>query len=703
MRYLIGFFAVMASVSISSVHAQPSSEANRFDNGKMWTFEYAPINYFEETYEFDADDAWFERARLGTLRIPGCTASFVSSFGLMLTNHHCSRNALNAVSELNEDLLDNGFYARSVQEERQVPGMYADQLVAINDVTSEIHAALDSAQTIAEKAQFRQDAIQRIQLRLSTSIESEGDSIVVEVIPLYHGAKYSAYTFKRYTDIRLVMAPEMKLGYFGGDTDNFTFPRYTLDITFFRVYEKGIPYETEHYFLWSLEGAKYDEAVFVVGNPGSTSRLETVAQLELRRDVTDKNLLAFLQSRIEVLELVEGQLSSSEEKAAVKNYLFSLKNARKAYTGQLGALANPDIITRRKDTETQLEKAIEQDSTLNENYGDILSNIADIQTMIRELGDKHGAFFALSNQAYSSAVMRRALLINQFLSASDERSEVLKEQIIAIPDQSSDLGVALLGARLDDFDKYLGEKAAFVSELMQDQDPEERAREIISSSALSTQESTKNILENKASLEQDPAINMVSLMWSTYQDFQSAYNGLLAQQEDLARLVGLARFDVYGTSIPPDATFSLRIADGVVKGYPYNGTFASPFTSYFGLYDHYHSYGAGSEWDLPDRWLEQIDSFDRGVPLNFTSTNDIIGGNSGSPVLNIDLELVGVVFDGNIESLSGNYIYLPEKNRSVSVDARGILEALDEVYQANRLVVELSNDALVSDQAESAN
>ena len=204
-------------------------------------------------------------------------------------------------------------------------------------------------------------------------------------------------------------------------------------------------------------------------------------------------------------------------------------------------------------------------------------------------------------------------------------------------------------------------------------------------------------------LEQDPALKLVERFFSTYQDFQSAYNGLLAQQEDLSRSVGLARFDVYGTSIPPDATFSLRIADGVVKGYPYNGTFASPFTSYFGLYDHYYSYGAGSEWDLPERWLEQIDSFDRGLPLNFTSTNDITGGNSGSPVLNIDLELVGVVFDGNIESLSGNYIYLPEKNRTVSVDARGILEALDEVYQANRLVVELSNDALVSDQAESSN
>ena len=469
MRYLIVFFAVLACVSISSVHAQSTTEADRFDNGKMWTFEYAPVDYFEETYEFDTDDGWFERARLGTLRIPGCTASFVSSYGLMLTNHHCSRNAINAVSEEGEELLDNGFYAMSVQEERQVPGMYADQLIEINDVTDEVHTALDSAQTIAEQAQFRQDAIQRIQMRLKDGIESDADSIVVEVIPLYQGARYSAYTFKRYTDLRLVMTPEMKLGYFGGDTDNFTFPRYTLDITFFRVYENGVPYETEHYFLWSLEGAKYDEPVFVVGNPGSTSRSETVAQLELRRDVTDKNLLAFLHSRITALESVEGQLSAPAEKAAVRNFLFSLKNARKAYIGQLDALADAEIMARRKDTEAQLSDAISEDPALNESYGDVISSIATIQDQIRELSPEHGAFFALTNPSYSSAVMRRALLASQFVSASGERSEVLKGQIESIPDQSIELGTALLGARLGDFDKYLGEKEAFASELLQDQ------------------------------------------------------------------------------------------------------------------------------------------------------------------------------------------------------------------------------------------
>ena len=703
MRYLIGFFALVAFISISPVHAQTSSESSLFDNGKMWTFEYAPVDFFEETYEFDTDDEWFERARMGALRIPGCTASFVSSYGLMLTNHHCSRRAISAVSEGSEELLEQGFYAKSVGEERQVPGMYADQLIAMRDVTEDVQAALDSAQTIAEKAQFQQDAIQRIQEQLKDAAKSEGDSIVVEVVSLYHGARYSAYTFKRYTDLRLVMAPEMKLGYFGGDTDNFTFPRYTLDITFFRVYENNVPFETEHFFLWSLEGVQPDDAVFVVGNPGSTSRLETVAQLELRKEVTDKNLLTFLESRIKALESAEGKLSAQEEKSAVKNFLFSLRNAQKAYTGQLATLADPAIMARRMDAEERFLAAIMEESSLSEQYGDVISEMALVQDELRELSRAHGAFFALSNPTYSSALMRRALLAHQFLMTSGDQREALKQQIMAIPDQSAELGLAFLAARFEDFKMYFGENDDLVTELLGGRAAEAAAMQILEQSALASLESTMSVLENEASLGDDPAVNMVRIMFDTYQDFQSAYAGLVGRQDDLGRSIGKARFDVYGTSIPPDATFSLRIADGKVKGYPYNGTFASPFTSYYGLYDHYHSYGAGSEWDLPDRWLQQIDSFDRSVPLNFTSTNDIIGGNSGSPVLNIDLELVGVIFDGNIESLAGNYIYLPEKNRSVSVDARGILEALDEVYQANRIVVELTNDSLVGDPVQSAN
>ena len=687
------------------VQSQISEKAEQFDNGKMWTFEYAPRAYFEETYDFEANERWFENARLGTLRIPGCTASFVSSYGLVLTNHHCSRSAIAGISQEGEDLLEDGFYAKSIAEERRIPNMYADQLIAIEDVTEEIFAATDSAQTDAERVQFREDAIAVIQARAQSNSGLDEDQVVVEVIPLYHGGRYSAYTFKRYNDLRMVMAPEMKIGYFGGDQDNFTFPRYTLDITLLRVYEDDEPFETEHYFVWSLEGAKYEEPVFVIGNPGTTSRLETVAQLELRRDVTDKNLLAFINTRIKALESVSGMPLMQNEEMQIRNSLFSLRNARKAYQGQLDALNDPRIIARKRDAERLFVQAISADEELSAKYEGIIDEMANVQDETKSLANAHGAFFALTSQNYSSALLRRGMLTYGYLQrhksgGENPQLQELRNQIEAIPDQSKDLSIALLTARLEDFRTYYGNDHSLVMSVLNGSEPLDRARELFNSSALSTQESTKRFFEGGMSAESDNVLRVIENVMSEFQDFQSAYAGLQTKQDAIGSNIGRARFEVYGTSVPPDATFSLRISDGFVRGYSYNGTVASPFTSYYGMYDHYYSYGPESDWDLPERWLEPIRSFDRSIPLNFSSTNDITGGNSGSPVINRDLELVGLIFDGNIESLSGNYIYLPEMHRSVSVDARGILEALDEIYQANRIVLELSKDELRQAEVE---
>ena len=703
--YIVILLLFIGGSSVLSAQAQPSSESARFDNGKMWTFDFPPTEYFEETYGFDIEESWFERARLGALRIPGCTASFVSSYGLVLTNHHCSRNAITGVTRSGEKLFEEGFYAEELSEERSVPGMYADMLIAIDDVTDKVNSAQDLAETEAEKVQAREDVIASIKDSLSSAFELPQGSIEVEVVPLYHGGLYSAYTFRRFDDIRLVIAPEAQIGYYGGDEDNFTFPRYTLDITFFRIYEENVPYEPEHFFLWSLEGVKSGEPVFVIGNPGSTSRLETVAQLEYRRDVSDKNLLAFIKSRIEALEAAKEAISQQEEKVTLENLLFSLRNADKAYTGQLSTIEDPVIMARRQDAEKQFVRAIMSDEQLQSTFGGEIEHMEEIQSQLRELRSAHGSFLALSSSAYSSALMRRALLFYQYQqrlesSAPSEEMEELKERIGAIGDQIDPIGYHLLAARLADFNTYLGEDEAMVAQILDGKNPEKRAQEIWDNSRLSTQESTQQALASDEALDADPAVELVSAFIESYQEFQSAFAGLSAQQSETARKIGQARYQVYGTTIPPDATFSLRIADGVVRGYPYNGTYASPFTSFFGLYDHYYSYGSNSAWALPERWLQPMDSFDLSVPLNFVSTNDIIGGNSGSPVLNKDLELVGLIFDGNIESLAGNYIYLPELNRAVSVDARGILEALDEVYSADRLVIELTDDELVPSEEE---
>jgi hypothetical protein len=698
--FFIALFSIESGASALAQAADPA-KAGRFDHGKMWTFEYPPVDYFAEAYGFEADEDWFARARLGALRIPGCTASFVSSTGLVLTNHHCGRGPVAQVAQAGENLLDEGFYAPSLTDERRVPDFFADQMIAIADVTAEVDAALAGAQTDAERAAAREEVIQAIQDRLTGEAGGADGGIVVEVAPLYHGGRYSAYTFRRYTDVRLVLTPELKLGFFGGDSDNFTFPRYALDMTFFRVYgPDGQPLETEHYFTWSLEGVQPGHPVFVVGNPGSTSRLESVAQLAVRRDVTDRSLLAFVNSRLGALVRYFDSLPPGQRPAAVRNQIFSLRNAQKAFTGQQAALNDPIVRARKQDAERAFAEAIRKTPALVARYGTTLDAMASIQDSLRVLAPEYGAFFALTSNAYSSALTRRALAAYTLLERRAAGVEPvalteLEAQVKGIADQPEALARELLAARLSDFATYLGAEDAAVHAILDGMTPGDRASALLASSALATAEKTAAALGAGTLTMEDPALAMVDAYIQRYRDFQSALAGLTARQDELASDLGRARFEVYGTAVPPDATFSLRIADGKVEGYPYNGTFASPFTSYYGLYDRFYSFGSGGEWDLPARWQSPPATFDRGVPLNFASTNDIIGGNSGSPVLNQDLELVGLVFDGNIESLSGEFIYLPEKNRAVSVDARGILEALDEIYDADRLVLELTEDELV--------
>jgi hypothetical protein len=676
------------------------ARAGRFDDGKMWTFEYPPIDYFAETYDFRPDSVWFAAARLGALRIPGCTASFVSPYGLIMTNHHCARGAITQVSRSGERLLDEGFYASSLSEERPVDGFYADQLVAIEDVTDEVYAATQGAQTDAERVQAREDAIAQIQERIQGDADED---VRVQVVPLYNGGRYSAYTYRRYDDVRLVVAPELQLGMFGGDADNFTYPRYSLDMTFFRAYgADGEPLATPEHFGWSETGVEEGDAVFVIGNPGGTYRLETVAQLEFRRDVREPAVLRFLSHRITQMEEYLESDPPSDVVDAARNTLSRLRNGKKLYQGRVEALRDSIVMARRADAQAQLRDAIQADAELRAEYGGVIAQMADLQRQKRELADAFRAFFLITNPNYASATMRRALVAHDLLSqrAAGADASALRADLRAIENQPRGVNWRLLAARLDEFQRYFGDDDPITQAILDGRTPEEAAQHIIARSVLKTAESTEAVLADGALSRDDPALEMVAAFKERYDAYQRAWAGLTARQDELASTLGRARFAVYGTDVPPDATFTLRLADGVVQGYPYNGTMAPPYTTYYGLYDHYYSYGPGTEWDLPEQWLTIPDAFDLSTPLNFVSTNDITGGNSGSPVINRDHEVVGLIFDGNIESLSGDYIYLPDQARSVSVDARGILEALDDMYDADRLVQELTGTAFVPTEAE---
>jgi hypothetical protein len=678
--------------------------ADRFDFGKMWTFEYAPTEYFSETYGFEASPAWFERARLSVLRLSGCSASFISPNGLVATNHHCVRSAVVRVTREGESLLDDGFYAPSLEEERRIPNFYADQLIAIEDVSDEVFAATDRA-AAEEREEIREATLEGIEARLLEAFSGEGDSIWVQMVDLYHGGRYSAYVFQRFTDVRLVVAAELQMGFFGGDHDNFTYPRYDLDFALLRIYDAdGNPYRPGHYFGWSPEGVEQGDVVFVIGNPGSTNRLRTIAQLEYLRDVETPTRVAYYTSRLDVLDAFRQEEPERAEAMNVRNMMFGLSNSLKARTGQLAALRDPVIMARKRDAERQLKEAIAAERALSERYGALFGRLAEIQRGKSALAAPYGAFYELGSPRYGSVTLRRAVAAHAYLEALSQnapaaRVDSLRGRLLAIRDLPNALEHGYLKVRFEDLQKYLGADHEMTRAALQGSAPAEAATALLEASALAAAERTREAVENGRLTVDDPAVQLVAALMPGYREFMGASRGYSREEERLESDLGRVRFEVYGRSIPPDGTFSPRITDGVVKGYEFNGTFAPPYTTFYGVYDLYSSHGPGSEWDLPERWRTPPVGLDLATPLNFCSTADTYGGNSGSPAVTPELELVGLNFDRNIEGLSRDFIYLPERGRNVMVDMRAVHAALDHVYDADRIVLEIETGQLYETEA----
>jgi hypothetical protein len=669
--------------------------AGEFDNGKMWTFEYPPLDYLQRTYGFSPGEDWFRRAHLSALRIPGCSASFVSPTGLVMTNHHCAREAIEQVSREGEDLVADGFWAGSLEDERPIPDVWADQLVEIRDVTDRVYAALEGVRGAERRAQRREEVTEEILEEIIRELGGEEAGYNVEMVELYAGGRYSAYIFRRYEDVRLVMSPELLVAHFGGDWDNFTFPRYSLDVTFYRVYgEDGAPLGSEHYFPFNPGGVEEGDLIFVIGNPGSTSRLQTVAELEYRRDVSDQAILDLLNSRVAALQEFAESHPEQAREMDLRNTIFSFLNSLKAYTGIVAGLHDPVILAKRRDNEGRFQAAIEADPALRGEYGTLMARMAEIQERKREFAPEFSSFLAVGHPTLGSSTMGRAFAAYQYLSARrqgvpEEALEGIKEMLAGTPEQPREINEAQLAQRFQDFVRYFGLDHPFVQEVLEGRSPEGAASVILSRSALADSASTAEALARGTLSLDDPAVRVAQAVIQRLGPAQQLQVTLGPEEEEIASALGRALFAIHGTSIPPDATFSPRIADGVVEPYEYNGTLAPVLTTYYGMYDRHRSFGPGMDWDLPERWMAPPEGFDLSTPLNFVSTADIIGGNSGSPVIDRDLRVVGLIFDGNIESLSGDYIYEPERNRAVAVDVRGILEALRVVYGAQRLLDEL--------------
>ncbi len=685
------------------VTATDTIHTGRFDGGKMWTFEYAPEEYFTDTYGFQADSAWFRRARLSALRIPGCSASFVSANGLMVTNHHCVRGVETRVQKNGEHLLDTGFYAPSLAGERQIPNYWADQLLAARDITDEVNRAV-SAAPAGRRDAARKEAMQAIADSLVRRYHTGPDSVYVQLVDLYNGGRQSAYVFRRFTDVRMVFAVELQAGFFGGDPDNFTYPRYALDFAFLRVYgADGKPFHPGQHFGWSRKGVESGDVVFVIGNPGPTNRLTTTSQLVYQRDIYLPAVLSYYHSRLGAMQAFREAMPAAAEAYDIRNRMFGLSNSLKATEGRLAALQDPAIMARREAGERELRQRLGADSGLAQQYDGLFDQLAALQARRAAQVHPMNAFLGLG----TASTLARATAARGWLEAraggvSGDSLQSYAQRVLRVSQVPADLERRLLAARLADIARAYGPDDSLTRAALPDGSPEASAAALMAHSVLDDSTETAAALRDGSLSADDPALRLAALIAPPYEAYRAALHPLGQAEDSLAAELGRAKFAVYGKSVPPDGSFSPRIADGVVKGYPYNGTLAPPYTTFYGMYDRHLSQKGNPEWALPPRWETPPAGFPLGTPLNFASTADTYGGNSGSPAVTPALELVGLNFDRNIEGLSRDYIYLPERGRNVMVDVRAIWSSLDRVYHADRILYELETGKVAASQREAA-
>lgn len=666
------------------------------DFGKMWTFDDVPVNKFEKEYGFKPTAEWLNNVMTSALQFENiCSAAFVSQDGLIMTNHHCGRGALPALSPKGSDYLKNGFYAATLQEEIKVPNLFVDQLLKIDDVTKEVIDAMKSGKTDKEKVKARDEKIIQLETKYS-----EETGLVCRVVQLYNGGKFSIYCYKRYKDIRLVMAPDFQIASTGWDWDNFTYPRYELDFMFYRAYENDKPIEVKNFFKFSKKGASEEEPIFIIGRPGRTSRLMTVAQLEFIRDKQSKfSLLERNESYKVYYELFKNH---PERFTELLNMVMGVGNGRKSVAGGFMALNNEYIMTKKRDFEKQFKEKVNAYPELKLQYGYVWDAIKNNIDELRKYYDEMIAFnlSPRSRPVYYSiaeSVIKYAeqVKLEEAKREADYKSDKLAVTIAKIFPERIDVEMQtkLVRAQVNVVRGILGSEHQLVKSLYADKTDEEAAEYVLAASSLTTKEKLNDLL--KKSLDEilgskDPFIFFIQHSQGKLKDLRAKVSEIMASITVLNQQVGEVAFKVYGDQIPPDATSTLRISDGKIGGYEYNGTLAPVKTTYFGLWDRWNSFGRKDyPWGLHPRWQKVPEGLDLSTPIAFASTNDIVGGNSGSSIINKNGEVVGLVHDGNLESLAGDFIFLPENNRAVATDSWGLMEALRHVFKTERLVKEL--------------
>ena len=678
--------AVSATASIAAVAgvlalmATPTSA--RADEG-MWTFDNFPIQTVNDKYGTHIDQAWLDRVRNAAVRIQGCSASFVSDQGLILTNWHCVVGCAQELSSPEQDYVKNGFLTANREEEKRCPGQTAEVLVDIVDVTDRVlgaGAGLEGAAFNAARA-AETNAIQ-------TEACAGDPKFSCQVISFYRGGRYAMYKFRKYDDVRLVFAPENQAAFFGGDPDNFNFPRYALDAGFLRAYEDGRPVESPSFLRWNPNAPAEGDVTFVAGNPGSTSRLLTMSQLERLRD--QQLPITLIQASELRGRLLEYSLTGDEAKRLSFDPIFGLENSFKVYYGQQGALTDPAFMAAKREAEAELRARVAADPNLVQQIGDPWADLERVQATARDLYLPARQLEQAAGGGSTLYQMARAIVR---ASKNTAMTEAQRARLVAMAGEETPIAIDMEEIRLrywlSKTREYLTVDHPDVKALLGRESPEALADRLISGTRMADAafraEAAAMTTEEMAAADpllafviaNDDAAKAIGDRWAAEVNAPTAR---------AAEKVAQARFAVYGTNQYPDATFSLRLSYGQVAGWTYRGVTVPPFTYMGGLYER----ATGAEpFNAAQAFIDNESRVNKDTVFDFTSTNDIIGGNSGSPVINADGEVIGAAFDGNIHSLGGSFGYDGELNRTVTVSTAAITEALRNIYPSPHLLEEL--------------
>jgi hypothetical protein len=664
----------------------------------MWLFSRPPTKVLKDKYNFTATPQWLEHVQKSCVRFnSGGSGSIISPDGLVMTNHHVGSDQIQNLSTAENDLLKNGFYARTRDQELKCDDLELNILWSTRDVTKDVEAAVSKNMSTADAATARRKKIAQIEKE-----SQENLGLKSEVVTLYHGARYHLYLYKRYADVRLVMAPEQQAAFFGGDTDNFEYPRFNLDMCFFRIYENGKPLKAEHYLRWNEAGANEGDLTFIIGHPGRTQRLFTVDHLEFLRDVSFPTLLKRAWRRECQLNTFAGR---SEENARIATGdLHGIENARKAWTGIIAGLQDPAIMKAKQDAETRLRSSVDANAEYKSKWAGAWDQIAAAEQTYASFFERHtaletrravlgGDLFRIARHLHRLADEKNKPNAERLPEYQDANLESLNQQLFAATPIYDNLEIDKLASGLAYLVENFGGSDPFVVRILAGQSPRARAEAAVRGTSLKDVAARKKIADGGTQAiadSKDPMILLAKAVDGEARALRKRFEDEVesVERESYARIAA-AQFAINGEDMYPDATFTLRLSFGPIRGFRDGKTDVPAFTDFSGLYERLEQRKAAPPFDLPQRWVDGRGKIDLKTPYNFICTADIIGGNSGSPVINKDGKVIGLVFDGNIHGLIWDIAYTDEKARAVCVDARAIIEAMRKLYDAGTLADEI--------------